>query len=131
MKRHLFLFFTLLISFAIKAQKIELASLQREIPNKEIEVKTLYSDQQASSFLIWINEEVKAHKHMAHSEQVYVLEGKGEMHLGSQVFKVKKGDFVFIPLGTVHAVKVTSKKPMKVLSIQAPEFDGTDRVLVD
>jgi mannose-6-phosphate isomerase-like protein (cupin superfamily) len=62
---------------------------------------------------------------------VYVIDGEAEMRLGDKTVKIKNGDIIFIPKGTVHAVKVTSKRPLKVLSVQAPHSDGTDRVFVN
>jgi mannose-6-phosphate isomerase-like protein (cupin superfamily) len=53
------------------------------------------------------------------------------MRLGDKTVKIKNGDIIFVPKGTVHAVKVTSKRPLKVLSVQAPHSDGTDRVFVN
>lgn len=93
--------------------------------------KTLFSDSLASSFCIIIKNEVKAHKHVHHSEHVYVLEGDGMMRLGDRRFSIKKGDLIFIEKNAVHAVKSTGKIPLKVLSIQAPEFNGSDRVMVE
>ena len=46
-------------------------------------------------------------------------------------FKIKKGDLVFIPKNTIHSVITTSKQPLKVVSIQAPLFDGTDRISIE
>lgn len=92
--------------------------------------RAIGSDSLASSFVIFIKKEVKKHKHVYHSEHVYVLEGEGEMLVGEKTFKIKKGDVVFIPKNTPHALKVTSS-PVKVLSIQAPFFDGKDRVFVE
>jgi mannose-6-phosphate isomerase-like protein (cupin superfamily) len=57
-----------------------------------------------------------------------VLEGKAEMTLNDKTFSIKKGDVIFIPKNSFHSVKTTSKIPLKVLSIQAPYFDGKDRV---
>jgi mannose-6-phosphate isomerase-like protein (cupin superfamily) len=88
-----------------------------------------YGDSLCSSFVITIKKKVAAHKHVFHSEHVLVLEGKGEMLLGSSVITIKKGDLVFIPKNIVHAVTTTGNKPLKVVSIQAPRFDGTDRVM--
>lgn len=90
-------------------------------------VRKLFSDCKASGFVIWIKKEVALHRHDFHSETVYILEGKGEMQLGEANFPIKKGQIIFIPEGTAHSVKVT-KGILKVLSIQAPEFDGSDRV---
>ena len=93
--------------------------------------RTIASDSLVNSFVIFIKKEVKKHKHISHSEHVYILEGEGEMLLAEKTFKVKKGDMVFIPKNTVHAVKVISSTAMKVLSVQAPLFDGKDRIFIE
>jgi mannose-6-phosphate isomerase-like protein (cupin superfamily) len=98
---------------------------------ENIYVRPVYSDSLVSSFIIFIKKEVKLHKHVTHTEHVYVLEGVGEMVLGAKKFIVKKGDMVFIPKNTPHALNVISKIPVKVLSVQAPYFDGKDRVMID
>lgn len=91
----------------------------------------LFGDSLTSSFCIIIKKEVKAHKHQFHSEHVVVVDGEGLMKLGDKMFTVKKGDVVFIPKNTVHSVKTTSAIPLKVISVQAPRFDGSDRVWVE
>lgn len=94
-------------------------------------VRPAGSDSLSSGNIIWIKKELKSHKHLKHSEHVYIIDGEAEMRLGSATIKVKNGDVIFIPKGTVHSVKVTSKRPLKVLSVQAPYADGTDRVYVN
>lgn len=98
---------------------------------EHISLQSLNSDSNVTSLLIWIKDEVKPHLHASHSEHAYILEGSGSMLLDGKTIEVKAGDLIFIPQGIVHAVKVTSTIPMKVLSIQAPVFDGTDRVPVE
>lgn len=71
------------------------------------------------------------HYHATHTEQVIVLSGEADMMLGDQNIHIKAGDVVFIPKGTPHSVNVTSAEPLKIISVQAPLFDGTDRVMVD
>lgn len=93
--------------------------------------KPLFGDSLASSFVIVIKKEVKLHKHLLHSEHIVVLEGKGQMTLGNKGFEIKKGDVVFIPKNTTHAVISTGDVPLKVLSVQAPKFDGKDRIFID
>jgi mannose-6-phosphate isomerase-like protein (cupin superfamily) len=95
-----------------------------------VQVKRLAGDDKVSSFVIVVNDSVQAHFHQNHAEHVYVLEGSGSMRLGDQRFEVKAGDFVFIPQGVIHAVRPRKGQALKVLSIQAPAFDGSDRVLV-
>ena len=93
-----------------------------------IHVQKIAGDSLVSTFVIFIKENVPLHKHQYHSENVLILEGEGIMTLGAITKEIKAGDVIFIPANTFHEVKVTSEKPLKVISIQAPEFDGTDRV---
>lgn len=97
---------------------------------ENIHVMKMCSDEDISSFIIWIKKEVKLHHHEKHTENVYILEGEGDMKLGDNTLKIKKGDWIFIPRKTNHSVIVTSETPMKVLSLQAPEFNGEDRVMI-
>ncbi len=90
--------------------------------------RPLYSDSLTSSFVIFIKKEVKEHKHETHAEHVIVLDGEAVMKVDGRSFKIKKGSVIFIPKNTWHYVKTTSKIPLKVISIQAPNFDGKDRV---
>ena len=51
--------------------------------------------------------------------------------LGDSLLKVKKGDLIVVPPKTVHSVKVNSFEPFEVISIQAPEYKGEDRIEVE
>jgi mannose-6-phosphate isomerase-like protein (cupin superfamily) len=93
--------------------------------------KSIFGDSLASSFCIVIKKEVKAHRHAYHSEHVVVMDGEGMMKMGEKIFSIKKGDVIFIPKNTVHSVKTLSKTPLKVISIQAPLFDGKDRIMLE
>ena len=111
------------------SQKVE--NLPNRPPKSEVEnilVEELTTDSMCTSFLIWIRGGVKHHFHATHTENIYVLEGEGEMEFGEQVFHVKAGDFIMVPREVVHAV--TAKVPMKVLSIQAPMWITDDRNFV-
>lgn len=122
----------LIFSANLKAQlHLSLDTVRAPAAYENIHVVPIASDSLVSSFVIFVKKEVKAHKHVTHSENVYILEGEGMMTLGDKKFKVKKGDMVVIPKNTVHSLKVTSSKPAKVLSVQSPVFDGKDRVFVE
>ena len=114
-----------------RAQHIATDSIGAKTISDNLYNKALFSDSLASSFVIVIKQGVKPHKHLQHSEHVAVLDGEGEMTLGEKKFGIKKGDVIFIPKNTVHAVKTTSKVPLKVLSVQAPHFDGKDRIFIE
>jgi len=131
-KFYLSIFLFLIFSTLAKTQNnwFDLDTIQPPVNFDNVFIKTLYQDSATvSSYLIFVKKEVKTHKHLEHAEHVYVLQGEGNMTLGDEVFKIKKGSIIFIPKDTFHSVKTTSKNPLKVISIQAPFFDGKDRVL--
>jgi len=123
------LFLICCVSYSQNYQSLDTIKAYGDYEN--IYSRKLYSDSLVSSFVIFIKKEVKAHKHISHSEHVYVLDGEGEMMVGTKTIKVKKGDMIFIPKGTMHSLKVTSSTPVKVISVQAPVFDGKDRVMAE
>ena len=96
-----------------------------------IHVKKLSTDINATTFAIWVKQKVKLHKHINHVENIYVSEGNGNFHLGDTTYKIEAGDLIIVPKDTWHGVDVTSKSPLKVVSIQSPEFIGKDRVFKD
>lgn len=122
----------LAIGLSINAfsQTTNLDELQPGEEYDNIYVKKMFSDSLCTSFIIWIKKEVKAHKHEHHSETIYVLEGKGTMTVGKDTFEIRKGDFFNIPMNTAHNLKVTSTEAVKVISVQAPLFDGSDRIFI-
>lgn len=124
--------FALCLGKSVHAQSaINLDTVHVRESYDNVLIKKLHSDKNASAFLIFIKKEVRLHKHLMHSETIYILEGTGDMLLGDKKIEVKKGDIIFVPENTPHSVKVTSIIPLKVISNQAPEFDGTDRVFMD
>ncbi len=96
---------------------------------ENIFVKKLSEDTLSSQFLIWVKDTVALHKHNFHTETIYVIEGEAHMYFNDEAPKIiKKGDVLFVPFNTWHAVKVISEEPLKVLSVQSPGFDGSDRI---
>ncbi len=133
MKYIILLFLACLLSFHSQAQ-LKTQSFKDIQPEKEysnIAVIPVYSDQNASAFVIFVKDHVRKHYHKTHTETVIVLEGKGQMFLGTEVFDIRKGDQMIIPPGTHHSVVVKSKRPLKVLSIQSPYFENKDRFWVE
>jgi len=126
--------FILLMFFvgALSAQDKNLINTEEIEPgNLAVTNKSLFSDSLASSFCIIIKSEVRAHKHLKHTEHVIVQSGEGVMKMNDKEFTIKPGDVIFIPKNTVHSVIVKGKKPLKVLSIQSPNFNGDDRVMME
>lgn len=95
-----------------------------------IQVRPIHDDSVSSSFLICIPRSVRPHYHRTHTEHVTVLEGHGVMQLGDSSFTIGPGHCIVIPAGVAHAAQVSNGGMLRVLSVQSPHFDGTDRVFV-
>ena len=89
----LVLFFILILSFNTKAQKQVIDTLSGDVKFDNVFVKKLYTDSLSTSFLICIKNEVKEHKHLKHTESVYVESGEAIMTLANDTFNVKKERF--------------------------------------
>jgi len=126
-------FLVLLLIVAVVGLSQNLPELKKHQPGDfdNIFVEKIADDANQTSFIIWIKNEVALHKHADHTENIYILEGKGEMILGEEKHIINKGDYFNIPKNTPHGLKVLSSSPIKVLSIQSPKFDGTDRILIN
>ena len=108
-----------------------LKGLTAEEDYENVSVLPVYTDKDVSTNVIFIKKGVKLHFHAEHTEQVLVLAGKADMTLGGENMPIKKGDFIIIPKGVQHSVRVKGRKPLKVLSVQAPEFKGKDRIFIE
>lgn len=127
----LFILVTQCLAAQFQGPEVNLDSLMPKAEYENVSNQMIYSDSSVSTFIIWVKTSVPLHKHARHTEQVTVLEGTADMRVGEKLFSIKKGDIIFIPEDTPHSVMVTSDIPLKVLSIQAPEFKGDDRILLE
>ena len=129
MKQFLFLIFIFLIqnSFAqlFRCDKKEKKS------EKNILVEKISEDELHSTYLITIKNNVPLHLHKNHSENIVVIDGKAIMKIGNDTLKILPKDQITIPKGTIHEViRVIGKKPLKVISVQSPKFDPSDRYFI-
>ncbi|MEH0154322.1 cupin domain-containing protein [Limibacter armeniacum] len=135
MIKYLITTFVFWFVFTLYCNGQNITSLEKIEPNtvyENVHVKPIASNEQVTSFIIWVKTSVRKHKHIHHTESVYILDGKAEMLLGEQTLNIQKGDYIFIPKGTPHAViKVMGNKPLKVLSVQSPKFTGEDRIFIE
>jgi len=113
------------------AERTALSDIAAPEDLENIHVVKLASDSYSTDFVIFVKNSVPLHKHVEHSETIYVLEGKGLFQLGDQSMEIVAGDYIRVPKGKPHAVKVLSSIPLKIISVQAPEFFGKDRVKVN
>jgi quercetin dioxygenase-like cupin family protein len=67
------------------------------------------------------------HTNMVEHEQ-YVLEGHAEVGIGDQVYKVKKGDAVFIPAGVPHWYRAEGDQSFRFLCLVPNQPDKIEMV---
>ena len=113
-----------------QAEQISLSEITLPTDTDNVYVHKIASDTNSTDFVIFIVKEVPLHKHLTHTETIFVLEGRGMFQLGDSKVEIGPGDYLRIPENTPHAVTVLSAEPLKVLSVQAPEFFGKDRVFI-
>lgn len=119
----------LIIAFKVSAST-NLNTIKAPKSYDNIHVHALSSNKHASEFIIFIKNEVKPHYHENHTELIFVLEGEGIFFLDDTKQMIRPRDFIRIEEKQIHSVQVTSNIPLKVLSVQTPEFLGKDRVFV-
>lgn len=127
-------FFALVSTFfffcTLQAQRVEnLPARTPKTINENVVVEQIATDSLCTTFVLWIKGGVKHHFHQSHTECIYILEGTGEMSLADSTFTIKAGDYILVPKGTLHAV--TAAIPLKVLSIQTPQWVADDRKFVE
>lgn len=129
MKKWLLLM-SVFLFYRAKAQVLpDQVHISPPISFENVHVQRIQGDSNYTAFVIWIKKEVKPHYHQHHTEVITVLEGKARMTLNEHRFTLKKGDVLVIPEGSVHSVINNQRKPLKVLSVQTPWFDGSDRIM--
>ena len=63
------------------------------------------------------------HTHTQCEEVIFILSGKGDIKIGDEVFPMKVGDAVFLPIGVGHLIRNTSKDVMRMAcSFSSPDF---------
>lgn len=119
-------------------EKIEKTSQAPPPPPPNVEQKDnvygtvrLAYDDLATSFLLSIPTETKMHYHNEHSEHILLVEGDGMVLLGYKTIELKRNEVIFVSKGTPHKIINKGRSPLKVLSIQAPFYDGSDIVILE
>ena len=87
-----------------------LATAQPDEDFDNIKVQKLAHDSLSTGFLIWVKKSVRPHRHVHHSENIYVIEGEGDMTVGDNTFKISPGSYIFVPTNVVHSVVVDENK---------------------
>lgn len=89
----------------------------------------LKDEQQFKSKIIEIDpsQQLSYQSHNLREEHWIVVEGQGEFTLNDQVRKVKKGDYLHVPIQAKHRLKNTGSSPLRFIEVQlGTSFDESD-----
>jgi quercetin dioxygenase-like cupin family protein len=62
----------------------------------------------------------QTHFHKAMSESFYILSGELELYNGEKWVTGREGDFLYVPVGGLHAFKNATDEPMSMLMLFSP-----------
>jgi quercetin dioxygenase-like cupin family protein len=60
------------------------------------------------------------HRHTREAEAFYLLAGLMTYQAGEEIYHLTAGDFIYLPLGLPHALRVTGTEPTRFLALTAP-----------
>ncbi|MFZ2498201.1 cupin domain-containing protein [Methanosarcina sp.] len=89
------------------------------------------SNQSLAEATVPVGGKTLLHKHRITEEIYHVTEGRGIMTLGSEEFRVKKGDSICISPGTPHRIQNIGNTSLKILCCCAPVYSHEDTELLE
>ena len=92
-----------------KCSSVVLAETDEEDNGKGFLIKELYVKSKGLLSL---------QKHHHRSEHWLVTQGTAKITLNKDIFLKKKNETIFIPLGSIHRVQNSQKKPLKIIEAQ-------------
>lgn len=88
------------------------------------------SQQSLAEAVVSPGEQTQLHRHQLTEELYHILEGEGEMTLGSSRFVVHSGDTVSIAPGTAHCIRNTGDGTLRFLCCCSPAYQHDDTELL-
>jgi mannose-6-phosphate isomerase-like protein (cupin superfamily) len=73
-------------------------------------------------------EGVDAHVHDDHVDSFYVLDGRAEFTVGSEVFHAGPGSYVAAPIGVRHGFRNVGDGELRLLNVHAPNVGFARRL---
>jgi mannose-6-phosphate isomerase-like protein (cupin superfamily) len=68
--------------------------------------------------------------HHRTEESYFIIEGRGVMRLGDEIFSVAAGDVVSIRPGVIHNIENSGAAPLRMVVVTAPPYDEADDIEV-
>lgn len=87
-------------------------------------VAPLFRGQSLSAGVLRISDgSLGRHRQPNHEELLFVLEGEADFRVGSEVRRVRPGDFIAVPRDTVHGCEAIHSDALSFVSIFSPLID--------
>jgi mannose-6-phosphate isomerase-like protein (cupin superfamily) len=113
------------------AAQAELPARVTLAPDENFKVVELGRDANSSHHIVALRDREPLHRHDTHDLLVVTLEGHGQMRIGSEERALGPHSIVYVPRGTVHAMRNTAGTILYGYAVFTPPFDGKDRVPVE
>jgi quercetin dioxygenase-like cupin family protein len=84
-----------------------------------------------SRHLIRIRDREQPHVHAEHDLVVFIVRGKGVLHVDGAAQPVAEGSIAVIDRGIAHWFENTGPEPAAAFVVFSPPYDGADNVPVD
>ena len=69
-------------------------------------------------------DQAPAHVHHGSEEAFCVLSGQLDVRYGSETRRLKEGDHLVVPAGTVHTFATVGDQPARILVVMSPEIQA-------
>ena len=82
---------------------------------KEVQITILSDEPDKMTSIVWLQTGAPPETHETEHEKFLILEGACDLTIGAVIHVLKPGDYWSVPLHVSHHVKVTSRKPCKLI----------------
>ena len=98
---------------------------------QNLAVRQLNATRMASFHMIRLKGAEKPHVHDDHDLKVFMVSGKGMVHVGDLEYTMLPGEALEIPKGLVHWAENQAKDASVVYATFTPPFDGKDYRVIE
>ncbi len=111
------------------------ARLERQLPEQSLSLPpadvaraAVHADDRVTCLLVRATGPIVPHRHFHSEEIVYVISGRGVLHLADGDRDVAPGDLIVVPPNTPHGFTPSSEEPVVLLATFVPPLREGDRV---
>ncbi len=114
----------------IRLEIIDIKNIETSKTPHDVDVRKLYSFKHASIIHIELKAGESLKKHVTPVDVFfYVLEGEGEVEIGTELEKIKKDQLIFSPARIPHRLLNNSEKAFRFMVIKTPTPTEETKIL--